>query len=445
MAISANSVLEVRTGGSDTNSGGFVTGASGTDYSQQDSPQLTPGIGGTSQVHTTTTQVVFTLYTPVAGDVGNLLNITGGGATAGLYEITAIDAGDKLWTLDRSCGTAGQDVAGAMGGAFATPGKAAAVATVSGNKIWVKDGTYTLTTSTPGSGGPAKFASQVSCEMEGYSATRGDKAATPTLNAGAQTGVKLFERQGLATGTYFSTIINMKADGNSGANNIGFFGVATSDGCESCLAINCTTGFSVIFLAIKCYAESCTTGFNISLCVWCTANLCGTGFANITFNRPAINCLAYACTVDGFAAEATALAVQFINCTADSNAGNGFNFGSLIGRAINCLATNHSGAGDTGFVTSGVSRVVLINCAGYNNTTNFSGTYLRNQSSIALTADPYVNQAGADFRPNATTGGGLSLREAAIGVYGQTIHSDVGALQGQRGGVRMVGPGGLAV
>ena len=36
MALSANSVFEVRTAGNDTNGGGFVTGAAGTDYSQQD-------------------------------------------------------------------------------------------------------------------------------------------------------------------------------------------------------------------------------------------------------------------------------------------------------------------------------------------------------------------------------------------------------------------------
>jgi len=35
-AISVNSVFEVRTAGNDTNGGGFVTGAAGTDYSQQD-------------------------------------------------------------------------------------------------------------------------------------------------------------------------------------------------------------------------------------------------------------------------------------------------------------------------------------------------------------------------------------------------------------------------
>ena len=41
MALAAASVVEVRTAGNDTNGGGFVTGASGTDFSQQDAAQCT--------------------------------------------------------------------------------------------------------------------------------------------------------------------------------------------------------------------------------------------------------------------------------------------------------------------------------------------------------------------------------------------------------------------
>ena len=39
MALAAATVLEVRPGGSDTNAGGWVTGSSGVDRSQHDSPQ----------------------------------------------------------------------------------------------------------------------------------------------------------------------------------------------------------------------------------------------------------------------------------------------------------------------------------------------------------------------------------------------------------------------
>jgi hypothetical protein len=39
MALSSATVLEVRTTGVDTNGGGFVTGATGTDFSQQNAAQ----------------------------------------------------------------------------------------------------------------------------------------------------------------------------------------------------------------------------------------------------------------------------------------------------------------------------------------------------------------------------------------------------------------------
>jgi hypothetical protein len=47
----------------------------------------------------------------------------------------------------------------------------------------------------------------------------------------------------------------------------------------------------------------------------------------------------------------------------------------------------------------------------------------------SLGADPYVNQAGGDFRPNANSPGGAQLRAAGIGVYGQTDSEDIGAVQ----------------
>ena len=54
MALSANTVLEVRNGGSDTNGGGFVTGAAGTDWSQQDAAQYSVTDGVTAGTTTIT-------------------------------------------------------------------------------------------------------------------------------------------------------------------------------------------------------------------------------------------------------------------------------------------------------------------------------------------------------------------------------------------------------
>src|SRR5678815_3698011 len=105
MALNAAIVWEVRTTGSDNNGGGFKTGATGTDHTLQDAAFAT--LTTASKVHSTTTQINVAVgdYTVAAGDVGNVLQITGGTATAGFYEITVVDTANNRWTLDRSAGT----------------------------------------------------------------------------------------------------------------------------------------------------------------------------------------------------------------------------------------------------------------------------------------------------------------------------------------------------
>ena len=86
MALSASTILEVRSTGSDTNSFGFVTGASGTDWSQQDAAQYSVTDGVTAGT-TTITSASANFGTDV---VGNLIYVQGGTApvTAGWDQIT---------------------------------------------------------------------------------------------------------------------------------------------------------------------------------------------------------------------------------------------------------------------------------------------------------------------------------------------------------------------
>src|SRR5688572_25727227 len=171
MALNANTVWETRTTGSDNNGGGFRFGASGTDRSQQDAAHAT--LTAASTVHTTTTQINVAVgdFTVSSADIGNIFQITGGTATAGAYEITAVDVPNNRWTVDRSAGTAGQTVVGAMGGAFQTIGKGLGVM-VGGNVVWVKAGTYPITVglAIPGNG-TVPGGKNV---LIGYNATRGD-------------------------------------------------------------------------------------------------------------------------------------------------------------------------------------------------------------------------------------------------------------------------------
>ena len=133
MALSANTVLEVRLTGSDTNGGGFVTGAAGTDWSQQDSPQysVTDGVA-------TGNTVVSSASAAFGTDVvGNLVYLQGGTGSlvAGWYQITARTSGNI--TLDRNV-AAGTGITLKIGGALASPGQAGAIATVSGIRTYIK-------------------------------------------------------------------------------------------------------------------------------------------------------------------------------------------------------------------------------------------------------------------------------------------------------------------
>ena len=134
MALSAATVWEVRpTVGSDNNGGGFVTGASGTDYSQQTSPQYAlTGIASAGAGATV-------LYASAAANmVGNIAQvISGTNFTTGFFQITSVSVGVSI-TLDRSvCTGVGASGVINIGGAMATIAAINSIY-IGGNIIYVK-------------------------------------------------------------------------------------------------------------------------------------------------------------------------------------------------------------------------------------------------------------------------------------------------------------------
>src|ERR1700742_5059016 len=133
MALSANTVLEVRLTGDDTNGGGFVTGASGTDWSLQNAAQYSV----TDAVANGTNVVSSATGSFGADAIGNLAYLQGGSGSlaADRYQITARTS--TSITLDRNV-AAGTGITLKIGGALASPGMAAAVATVAGMIVYIK-------------------------------------------------------------------------------------------------------------------------------------------------------------------------------------------------------------------------------------------------------------------------------------------------------------------
>lgn len=144
MAIAATIEWEVRTTGpaSNAGSGGYKPGASGTDYSQQDTVQY-----ALTGVTTAAADAVLLSASASADMVGNLAHIISGtNFTAGWYEIVSVVVGTSI-TLDRTCTTAA-GAAGVVniGGALSLGSSDDAVfeSMEPGNIMYIKSGTYTI-------------------------------------------------------------------------------------------------------------------------------------------------------------------------------------------------------------------------------------------------------------------------------------------------------------
>lgn len=419
MALPVTGVIEVRTTGSDTQcGGGFNAARGGTDYTQQNAAQAT----GT--VTSTTTTVTATAGIFTAAMVGNYIT---DGTT--FKEITAFTNATTV-TVDSAPSWTGATVY--VGGALASPGKAGAVH-VAGNTIYVKAGTYSITSaSTNVAGGCGSLTAGVNASQTrliGYQSTRGDGGTKPLLQA---SGISTFA---VITTAGMTWVENISVDGGSLTSSRGF--IASSDGVfYRCRAVNCTNNAFRAGISVLCEATGCSTGvaFQLGSFYYCSAysntfsgfgpsgsvigciaaNNSGAtsdGFTGVQGLSPLTNCVAYGNGRSGFQATAGASNNVLTNCVAYGNGGAGFNV---------------SGAWNGGF---------LLNCAGGNNTSgnvgaNWTGTMV---GFVTLTASPFTNAASLDFSLNTTVGGGASLRAAgmpaALPGLSTTSSPDIGASQ----------------
>lgn len=177
MAIAAAAEWDATTTGSNDNGGFFVTGASGTDFSQQTSPQYAlTGLttGGATAVVT---------YASAAADmVGNGFKVVSGtNATVGWYEIISVSVGVSF-TVDRnwcSGAVAGDGVGNVGGSVCLTDANVDTMleAFTIGNILHVKSGTHALgaTVNVASNGGTSSPKI-----IRGYNTTHGDNPLADT-------------------------------------------------------------------------------------------------------------------------------------------------------------------------------------------------------------------------------------------------------------------------
>lgn len=445
MAIAAATVFEVRTTGSDSNGGGFVTGSGGSDFSQQNSAQ---GTGTNLTVDATTnTDVTPDSYTVSSADVGNIIQITttGGGAafTVGFYQIVSIQGGTK-WRLDRSpAATSSSGASWSIGGALASPGMASGAASVSGNIIWVKSGTYTIT-STSSNVSNGRLTGGTKYLVRGYNSTRADLAIgdanRPVIKAGVNS-LTIF-----TSSSNYASLNDLVLDGDK-ATRTSTTGTAGSSEAHfyNVLARNFTShGFSGSSArAVFCEAADNTAhGMAIDAVAfsWSHGNG-GSGFGTGVGGTNYFGCVSSGNGSNGFQQLRNA---RVINCTAYNNTGDGADGDDADTTYVNCI---FYGNGGYGIDDNGMIGVKAVNCAFRNNTSGANRSIVSNLNfnPITLTADPFVNAAAGNFALNAAAGGGALLRALGYGTLpgGLTVgYPDVGAVQarstsGKRLGVKI--------
>jgi len=429
MALSVLTAWDVRPGvGSDSNGGGFHTGASGTDFSQQNAAQYT-----FSDLASVSALVVSSAsHNFVAADVGNIMQITAGtGFTTGWYEIVSVGANQA--TLDRSPGTVGVGGTYAVGGALATISQAI-TAKVQGNDIWVKaSGSYTVTVTqnlVAGDGGTGNNLTR----FIGYTTTRGDNGKVTWTTATNSIALITFAQ---ANNFLFQNFIFSSTAGTRGNG----FTAGTTQIDGNLQLVNCVfDGFNIAlngpFVGTYCWAPLVMIGCEVKNCI-------AQGILN-GYNVVMEGCFIHDNAGDGLATANTGDAQQSMSISRTvfyKNGGKGIQDNSGAGNnnflfmenvafvqntsdgwsqnngaatcniVINCIFDQNGGFG---FSVGSWKAVYQRNNAFFSNASGkYSGGGPVPAGEVVLTGSPFTNPATGDFSLNNTAGAGAACKAAA--------------------------------
>lgn len=454
MALSSATVWECRTTGNDLNGGGFRAGASGTDYSQQDSPILI--LTDCNASGTTNLNSVAGGFTTAM--IGNLIQLSGGTLTAGLYEIKAVTNAQNI-TLDRTCGT-GSGTTGRVGGALASLSKLSTVF-VGSNKAFVQGGLYATSATITFSTSVTPSNSVPPSRIVGYSATRGDNGL---FNLQLQSGTAVTVLNFTGSGWI---VEGASIDCNSQVSSTGISLANPYSDCRRCRVANFTsTGISAI-AGDSAISDCEVTGGNTG------AVAISSSSANVKILRNYIHDnlgVGIAATSDGVVAwnvvannsgsTSDGIRIGYATVAMFNTVHNNGRHGiskidnSLInGQVRNNILSLNGGYGYNGGAGSGLPADPRYDGNAYYNNAlgartncddlsgiNGINPYI-NVLDVILTSNPFTNPASGDWSLNNLSGGGSSCR--AAGTPGLLMGStragfvDFGALQHQDSAVGM--------
>jgi hypothetical protein len=451
---------EVRpTVGSATNGGGFVTGATGTDYSLNNNKNgaacsncgsTTVNLSETDAVTTNTTTVTSASCNCNASMVGNVIYLAGTGTTTGWYQVVSLTFASPpaaVITVDRATGsTGGTGVTMNVGGSMDDVATALGPF-VTSNKIWLKaSGTLTRTAALTLTKSQTPSRTQPYNYLIGYSATRGDCVAPgncvgrPTIQLTSGSSIHVIDGNGI-TGW---SVQNLIVDCNSQTSSTGIY-TSGQWVVYNNKVTNCKT--DGIYLAqndqelvqgneVTGGPSGCNAGINAagqaSMIVgnWVHGQVCN-----------GINLGSYCQAINNIVSGITGGTNSCINISGQSNTVLGNSLYSCVGAGIDASANQN-------FVVSSLIRNNIIEAtaqglygaisgatcgtaaqpwfdgnAFFNNTTNRkcaddTGTVNAINGSVPytntmdqiLTASPFVSASTNDFRLNSTVGGGSGLK-----------------------------------
>lgn len=420
MALAQTVAWEVRTTGNDANSGGFNTASAGTDYSQQNTPHVTFN-GATITATSTGTALTITGYIVNAGDVGNVLKITGGvGFTPGNYQINAVTVATNRWTLDRTPGT-GTAMMGTMGGGFLTIANAFTQYSNSDQTVYIQNGTYPITVGlTP----PTETGGKDQSRVIGYitnHATPATGANRPLISTGTS-AIKAITVIG-SDGWMFSNLIitntsngvagiDLSSNNNSSIYNCKISGFATG--------IVGSTSHSIVNTEVTGSTTAGITATNIVIIGCWIHDMACVGISVITNDITIGNCLISNCsgaTSDGIldaASGITLFGTTIYKCGRDGIRMSG-NISLAPAVMYNNIFANNTGFGIDITVAQSYSTANTIDYNGfYSNTAGDRNNLSASPHDVPMTQNPFTAPGSNDFSLNNVLNGGASLQNAGF-------------------------------
>lgn len=395
--------------------------------------------------------------------VGNCLVVASGtNFTAGRYVIASVAAAVATVQGPTNITTGvGASGVGGLGGAILTLGTALGI-NVSGNKNYVKNGTYSVSTTITVPSGVNDIGRSAPNILYGYNSVRGDNPLTtsrPTITTATSTLVLLtvagnnwrianFIFDAANTGNTGISVTTADAGRGLTISNVKVANFKTSG-----FVVNGSTGIVVNRFEITGGNASCTEGLGTAANPfsgtyadgWIHANACPgvslNGQNGLPVSMVRINSSRNtSATGHGFNIDSPLGGFYCDSCIAEGNAGDGIKATGSDQTPIhftNSIIYGNTGTGlNFGFAQGPVNLAMDYNGVGGNGTNR--ANVIAGPNDVTLTGAPFTNASTGDYSLNNTAGAGAALRATGFpGVFpggSTTGYKDIGPTQHQDAG-----------